>query len=381
MTTHRPEVAMIVSHITLYREPFHRLLRQRLEASGITYTLVFGTPTGDVRRKGDWTTLDFAHLRNSIELRVGSKSLAWQPCYRLVRSADLVIVPQQSSRLINYVLWLRHLTGRQRLAFWGHGANMQAASASRTGETIKRVVSKRVHWWFAYNDAAVRTVRGLGFPADRITNAQNAIDTRLLRRELATTTDDDIARYRKVIGLTGSNVCVYLGAMYREKQLPFLVRACDLIREQVPDFEMVFVGSGSDAHVVEEAAAARPWMHHVGPRFGREKAECLRAAKLLLVPSAVGLVVLDAFAAEVPLVTIDDAQHGPEIDYLVDGENGRLLARGRSSEQYAAAVVDLLRDDAQRKHLMDGGRRASQRYTLEAMVERFADGVERALAR
>ena len=41
-----------------------------------------------------------------------------------------------------------------------------------------------------------------------------------------------------------------------------------------------------------------------------------------LLPGAVGLGVLDSFAFDVPLVTVDLPYHGPEIDYVRDGENG-----------------------------------------------------------
>jgi glycosyltransferase involved in cell wall biosynthesis len=101
-------------------------------------------------------------------------------------------------------------------------------------------------------------------------------------------------------------------------------------------------------------------------------------SQLLLVPSAVGLVALDSIALETPIVATRGGC-GPEIEYLVNGVNACLLAEGTSSASYARAVVDLLVDDERREALVEGCRDAQGAVTLEAMVNRFAAGVEAAL--
>ena len=93
--------------------------------------------------------------------------------------------------------------------------------------------------------------------------------------------------------------------------LKFLLEACALVRAEVPDFEMIFVGSGADAGLVSQAARRHDWIHYVGPKFGRELVPYFMASKLLLMPGLVGLVVLDSFACEVPLVTTNVAYHSP----------------------------------------------------------------------
>ena len=57
----------------------------------------------------------------------------------------------------------------------------------------------------------------------------------------------------------------------------------------MPDFEMLFVGSGPDRTWVEEAVARNPWMHYVGPVFDDDKVPYFRLAKLALMPGRVGL--------------------------------------------------------------------------------------------
>jgi glycosyltransferase involved in cell wall biosynthesis len=380
LTPARPQIAIVQARMPQYLVPFHYGLRHTLDQLGISYVLVHGSAHGEATSRRDEASVDFAYVRDNRVLRVGSRELTWQACYDLVHAADLVIADQGSSRLTNYPYWLKYLMGRQRFALWGHGMNFQRANASRAGEAVKRFMSRRVHWWFVYNETSATVVRGLGFPADRITNVQNTIDTRRLRQLVAETTHQDLQEIRRRHGLIGSNVCVYVGGMYKEKRLEYLLAACDHIRTQVDDFEMLFLGGGPEQDVVIQAAADRPWMHFVGPTFGADQARYLRLAKLLLMPGLVGLVILDSFAAETPLVTVADSEHSPEIEYLLDGLNGRMLPAGTDSAGYAKEVAVLLRDEAARQTLVDGGRIATERYTIEAMVERFAGGVLRALA-
>ena len=229
-------------------------------------------------------------------------------------------------------------------------------------------------WWFTYNDASSAVVRDAGFPAGRITNVQNAIDTRQLAAMLQDVTAAEIEELRGSLGIRGENVCVYAGGMYADKRLAFLLSACDVLRGRMPDFEMIFVGGGPEASMVRSAAATRPWLHFVGPRFDRQKVVYFAASKLLLMPGLVGLVVLDAFALETPLVTTRLAYHSPEIEYLENGVNGVVIDPPDDVEIYAEAVAGLLRDEPRRRAFIGGCRAACGRYTIEEMVRRFADG-------
>jgi glycosyltransferase involved in cell wall biosynthesis len=380
LTTRRPQVAIVQAWVPDYRVPFHRGLRRVLDQRGIDFVLVHGYPHGDATSKLDGATVDFAHVRDNQVLRVGSKELTWQSCYRLVESADLVIGDQQSARLTNYALWFRHLAGRQRFALWGLGRNFYTDEASTLGEMIKRVMSKRVHWWFAYNDMSASIVERLGFPSERITSVNNAIDT----RELTTLRDElDDARldaFRKRAGVRSTNVAVHLSSLHRQKRIPYMLEAAEHVRRMVPDFELVIVGSGPLAQLVEDAARRHAWIHYLGRLTGIEKVAAVALAKLMFMPGNVGLAVLDSFALSTPLVSLADALHGPEMAYLQSGVNGLLVPPASNAEAFAFHVADLLRDDARLRHLVAGAGVAGEKYTIEHMVDRFADGVQRALA-
>lgn len=373
------EVAIVQRVLTHYRAPFFDGLRDELGSRGIELRLLVGQTVGAEATKGDTVTLPWAETIQNRYVSLGSKRVVWQPALQRVSSADLVIVEQASRLLLNYALLAWQRLGGPKVAVWGHGRNFQVHTASRAGEWAKRRWTRAAHWWFAYNELSATHLRQLKLPEDRITSVQNAIDTRELQDFAAAIRPEDHEQARAAHGIASDSVGVYVGGMYAEKRLPFLVASADRIRDRVPDFELVALGGGPDRSVLDEAAQSRPWLHVLGPTFGREKVVLLTLGKAMLMPGLVGLAILDAFALKVPLVTTDIDYHSPEIEYLEDGRNGLLVADADDPAAYADAVTRVLTDPDLQRRLVDGCEAAAKTYTLEAMVARFADGIEAAL--
>lgn len=373
-------VAVVQSWLTPYRLPFYDLLRKELSHRSIELRVVYGQADRAEQAKRLPTTLAWGQYQANRYLRLGARELSWQPCLDLVRDADLVIVEQALKRLLNLVLLARQGRSGPPVAFWGHGKNFQAQRCSAVGETLKRRLSRRAHWWFAYNDLSARAVEALPYPRSRITVVNNAVDTRGLRSARDTVGEEDVSGLAARLRMGSSkNVALFVGGMHEHKRLAFLLQCCDRIRVAIPDFEIVFVGDGPEAGVVEAAARSRAWVHREGPRFGAELAPYFALARVLLIPGMVGLAVLDSFALGVPLVTCDLPYHSPEIDYLEPGVNAVVVGDAHNPESYAGAVVDLLGRPDFRAGMARECRRAASSYTVESMAQRFAGGVESAL--
>jgi glycosyltransferase involved in cell wall biosynthesis len=372
-------VTVIYKTLPKYRIPFFEALRPRLAEKGIDFHLIYGQPPADEAAKEDTGYLPWGQrIRNHI-IPLGSRSLYWQPCLSLLKGADLVIVEQASKLLINYVLVAAQFFRGPKLAFWGHGKNFMIHQASFAGEALKRVVSRHVHWWFAYSERSAEVIRGLGFERGRITIVQNAIETSSLLQRRQKVSEEALALLREKIGLRGEHVAIYSGGLYREKRIDYLIRAGRIAKRYLPDFGLIILGAGPEASIVREEARESPWLHYAGPVFGEERVPFFMMSKIMLIPGAVGLGIIDSFSMEVPLMTIDLPGHGPEIEYLVHGENGVLLKGQVTEEDYARAMAALLRDKDLQKRLREGCREAARRYTLEEMLERFAGGVIQAL--
>ena len=376
----RAVVTVVYKTLPRYRIPFFEQLRPYLADHNVDFRLVYGDPPPEEREKEDTGHIIWGQYVRNRTLAIGNRRVYWQPCLTLLKDSDLVIVEQASKLLVNYVLLAWQFLGGAKVAFWGHGRNFQTNKVSPIGEAVKMRLSRYAHWCFAYNESSAQAFRCTCFPSDRITVVQNAIDTTTLSRKRTATTETDIQTLRSSLGICGSNIAIFVGGLYAEKRVDFLIEAAKLVRARIPDFELVVLGGGPDQHIAAEAAQGFPWIHYVGPTFGHDKVKFFSLAKCMLLPGVVGLGVVDSFAFEVPLITIALPNHGPEIEYLVHGVNGLKCKLGATPAEYAEAVASVLANPDLRARLQRGCRQAAQTYTVEVMVEKFGQGVLQALA-
>jgi len=376
-TNRRGQVAYVYPFAFHYRNDFHERVRAILAERTVDYHFIYcPDPRLDFPR-GDLSAPTWATPVGCTSLKIGGTRLRYQHALRLALSKDLVIIQQENSLLLNYAVQvLAHARGA-KVAFFGHGRNFQARRSDSAAEAFKRFWSKKADWWFAYTHRSAEIVAKLGFPADRITVFNNAIDTSDIRKQVQALDPNTQTALRQSLCAGSENIGVFVGGLYPEKRLCFLLEAAKLVRAKLPDFHLLIIGGGQDAALVKAAAQELSWVRYVGPKFGAEKTSLVSLAKVFLMPGLVGLAVLDSFAYGTPMVTTDFPYHSPEIDYLKDGQNGLIVENDPVA--YAGAVIRVLRDAKLRGALQTGAADSLRLYTIEAMAHRFADGVLKAL--
>lgn len=370
------EVTIIQRLLPHYRIEFFDGLRTELNRRGINLRLIYGSPNRAESKKNDIVDLGWATKIHNRELRTGLTELYWQPALPYIRNSRLVIVEQANKNILNYWLMMSRGWRKRKIAFWGHGRNLQT-NPSHPVNRLKRLYIQSCDWWFAYTQSVKDYLVGEGYPADKITVVQNAIDTRSLQEAYAQDHSEELNDLRTALGLDSENVGIYCGALYKQKRIPFLIEACDAVRRSVPDFHLLIIGDGPDNRLVRSMAASRPWIHYLGPKFGDDRVPYFKLAKIFLMPGLVGLAVLDAFALQTPLITTQYPFHSPEIEYLQNHKNGTITED--NLEAYASGVIDLLQDDRALNTLEAGCRRSAGLFTLEKMISNYADGIEKAL--
>jgi glycosyltransferase involved in cell wall biosynthesis len=365
-------VVIVQRRLTHYRVPFFNKLRDLLAERDINLRLLVGEPTPVESLKKDEGTLLWAE-KIPTSYKFG---FCWQPFTKYISDADLVIVTQENKLIYN--LLAMSLFRPRRLAFWGHGANLQSQNRNGLKERFKRWSTNQVDWWFAYTQMSADLVGTSGFPATRITVLNNAVDTSELQRQRQTITLEETQALRESLGFGKGEVGVFVGSLYSDKRLDFLFDAATAIRQHVPDFHLLIIGDGYERDMVKAWCAERTWARWIGSRIDREKAAYVSMAQVMLNPGLVGLGILDSFVCEVPMLTTDCGVHSPEISYLENGINGFMASNDLAA--YVDACVDVLQDSEKLEALRAGCRASAKEYTLENMALRFTNGVVYALA-
>ena len=366
----RQMVSIVYRFLPQYRVDFFEGLRSRLGREDIDLRLFYGK--NDRNLKMDEEDLSWGTVVSQTEFNIFGRQLLFQYLPDSIYESNLIILMQENKILSNYKIAFLARKRCVRTALWGHGTNFQD-KANSIANWWKRRYSGKVEWWFAYTATVAQLLLGMPFPKDRITVVNNAIDTRRLMSDLASITEKQKRKLREELHLGEGPVGIYCGSMYPEKRLPFLFEACEIVRQTIPQFELILIGAGPDSRLAEDFAATRDWVHYVGPRFSLERVPYFSLSHVFLMPGLVGLAVLDSFALGTPIITTKYPFHSPEIEYLENGRNG--LISEDNIPAYAQSVIDAIRDPLLLPFLRDNATKDAEKYTVEAMVSNFADGI------
>ncbi len=366
-------VLFIEAQMKQYRAPFYEQLNQALRHDGLTLTVAYSAPPQSDVRKHDTCELPQHYGRQVPGWWLWPNRLLFQPVLGLALRSDLVIIDQGNKFLLNHLLLQLARLGSHRVALWGHGRNHRPGQIA-VAEWYRCRAIRWSSWWFAYTEKEAEYLVLSGVPATKITVIDNSIDTRKLRDQLQGLRTDEISSISKELQIPQTaKTGIFCGMLDESKGVRFLIEASQLIKARVSDFHLIIVGGGRDECEIRRLAEKFAWIHVVGPRFGREKAALLAISDVFLLPGAVGLAILDAFASSLPLVTTKLPTHGPELEYLENGKNGMITEHNVSS--YANAVASLLCSPEVLQLYKLAASQSCDRYCIENMALKFHQGI------
>jgi L-malate glycosyltransferase len=370
-------VLIVEAQMKQYRVPFYERLRAALAAADIELRVAYSDPPPLEASKKDACDLP---ARYGMKVRghwVAGGKLLFQPLLGAALQSDLVIVDQANKFLLNHLLLPLSLLGLKRVAFFGHGENGREDKQALS-EWYRRRTLNWVSWWFAYTERTTRYLIANGVPAEKITTVNNAIDTNEIREQVSAMSTHRKDELRTHLGIPlNAPLGMYCGALDHVKRIPFLLDAAKLIRDHIPDFHLLLVGGGPEQASVQAAIETVPWIHFLGPRFGKDKARLIAISDAMLVPGAVGLTILDAFAGGLPLLSTQLSVHGPEIEYLQAGVNGALSEPEVSA--FAQIAISIFSHAEELNRLRTGARNSGAKHTVENMAATFCAGIQQCL--
>jgi len=237
------------------------------------------------------------------------------------------------------------------------------------------MLATQCDWWFAYTQGVANYIATLGYPDQKITALNNSIDTSEFKKLLAEQPPDKVAEFKRQLAIDhNARIGLFCGSLYADKKLDFLLNAALLIHQKNPNFVLLIVGNGNDRTLVEDFSKRQPFIKYLGPLFGEQKALAFKSAELFLCPGLVGLAILDAFTATLPLITSNIANHSPEIEYLQHGFNGVMTAP--FEDDYAQAVVDILNAPEILLQMRKNAQTSGSHFSIENMAEHFVAGIQ-----
>lgn len=364
------------STIPHYRVPFYAAL-ERLRPSTWRFDVVLDS---DPQRRSVFFAdplpdpLPFPTLpvrTHTVALR--GKRISYQTFWRAAAGYDLVVVENAVNNLTYPLAQLHQLRG-VKVAQWGHGRDLAKENRGRwwkrASEAAKLALVRRADGFFAYTDPVKAYVCASGLDPARVFVLNNTIDIEAQRAAFRAVRDQR-ARLRADLGVGDGCVLLFIGRMSARKRIDFLLDAFSRLTKLGP-YHLLLVGPGGEPFT----ASLPTGVTLFGSITDLDRLAPLYAASDMFVhPGAVGLAPLQALCYDLPTITLERDDHGPEFAYL-NFANALVLPGDTTPEQYANAINGLAVDSRALAALRFGCWPSIAHLTIDNMARRFADGVE-----
>jgi len=165
---------------------------------------------------------------------------------------------------------------------------------------------------------------------------------------------------------------LFAGRLIREKNVDVLLEAVALVRDDVPDVKCCIIGTGPEKEQLLELAASCELLDDGNVRFSGfmeydEMIARMKSSKVLVLPSSregFGIVVVEAFACGVPVITVAEAHNAAA--ELVDEVCGFVVEL--DAHAIAGAVRELLGDEELRCRMGKAAVEAGRGYEWGGIV-------------
>jgi glycosyltransferase involved in cell wall biosynthesis len=242
------------------------------------------------------------------------------------------------------------------------------------GKTIERAVSKISKKNIAVSHWTKKRLESLGVPEKNITVIPNGIDLKRISQiepERSLTSVDG----RTSPGFQGKIYdIIFAGRLIKEKNVDVLLRAVFLLKVDFPGIKCCIVGDGPEKAELLKLAKKLAICENVD-FVGFQAYEALigkvKASKMLILPSSregFGMVVIEAFACGVPVVTVKEKYNAAQ-GLVEDGVDGFVVKLG--DKEIAAGVEKIIKDYACYKRSSDMSLRKSVGYDWNKIVEKI----------
>lgn len=312
---------------------------------------------------------DLTEARN-LHLFSGRFYLCWQAGGRnwLERWQPDALILEANPRYLSTPALIRWMRARRRpLIGWGLGAPLAESARFSWGKSVWARFLGQFDALIAYSQRGAEQYARLGFAAERVVVAPNAVAPR----------PDAPPPPRPERFESGRPRLLYVGRLQARKRVDLLLRACAALPADVQP-EVWIVGDGPARPELEELARrAYPQARFFGALYGSQLQPLFQQADLFVLPGSGGLAVQQAMAHALP-VMVGEAD-GTQAD-LVTEQNGWLLPPGDWAA-LSEALRQALREPALLRRMgLASYRIVRERVNLETMVAAFARAVELAAA-
>lgn len=365
------KVSIVLDFIPNYRTPFFEQLNILGKKSNIEYIVYTSKYDGKAEAR------DFSCEHLPSRSLSSPRIIFWHKNLKPLLDSDMIIMEQalHNPKLLWRFILLKN--SNISIGFWGHGGYWTKKN-SHLQEKILWSLVRRVEAFFVYSEeGAIRLVEH-GYPLDNIAVLRNSIDTKKVYSEIDRINQKSHQAWREKLEINSTHIGCFIGDLRKEKRLNFLIDAILKIRDEIPDFQMLFFGNEALMTSLSKGVKKYEWIRLCGQASAVEKAQLSLLKPIIINPGRVGLIAVDSIAMISPMVTTNiENFHAPEIDFLSHPES--ICITANNIDSYVSEVVNLLKNSKSREKMSEALLELQPRYSIEQMALSFHEHVLRQL--
>ncbi|MCQ1536905.1 glycosyltransferase family 4 protein [Methanosarcina sp. KYL-1] len=219
------------------------------------------------------------------------------------------------------------------------------------GKMVEYAVAKISADNIAVSDWTKKRLETLGVPEDKIKVVSNGIDLKRISgiEAKGCRASAGTERCRVSVEQEGKRYdVIFAGRLIKEKNVGVLIKAVALLKDDFPALRCCIVGDGPEKAALEKLAD-ETGMQEIVEFAGFQEYEALigkiKASKVFVLPSSregFGMVVIEAFACGVPVVTVKEKYNAAQ-GLVEDGVDGFIVGLGE--REIAEGVKRVIKGD------------------------------------
>lgn len=305
-----PEVVIYQPYLAEYRKKFFVHLQEQLGLAGYHLNLITGHVNKLQKMRGDnISEFELSQIRE-LRLQVGSITYKYSNLIKYCKGKKLVVTELQSSHIDSLLLSILH---PRKTILWGQ-ASSKPGILGQVDAFLEKFMAKRVAHIFTYTDGGRNYLISRGILPGKITSLNNSTDTKSLSRQLTNLKDEDILKFKMKHRITErTKVAAYIGSIDSYKKIGFLIDAANEAAKRIPDFRLLVAGEGEQLEYLKNSIDCGIFLGHIGDH---QKAIISNICVAIWNPGLVGLLAVDAMVLNKSILTLNNLEHGPEIEYI-----------------------------------------------------------------
>ncbi|MCK5608124.1 glycosyltransferase family 4 protein [Candidatus Pacearchaeota archaeon] len=226
------------------------------------------------------------------------------------------------------------------------------------GKMVELFVSKLTNEVISVSSVTGNNLRLLGVNVENVHLVSNGMDLKRIAEIPQSTVECDI---------------IFIGRLIREKNVDVLIKSVDYLREKLPDVMCHIIGDGPEKERLMKFAEDSDVMSNI--RFSgfmeyEDIIARIKASKVLVLPSTregFGMVVIEAFACGVPVITVNDKRNAASL--LVNEDTGFVV--NLDSREICDAVHMLIKDDMLHESMAAASKEVAEDYDWNGIVKQL----------